>query len=87
MCFRDIIDLVESLKLKNQYQSINDNRLLQSYNRARKADALNMVILTDGLFQLYARQSKVIKKFRGWGLSVAKRQGMKRILVASAIAL
>jgi len=47
--FRDVLDLVAILKVKNQYQAINDSSLLKRYTRIRKADLLNMLLLTDGL--------------------------------------
>lgn len=85
--FRDVLDLIKVLKDKNQYQTLNDSSLLKRYTRLRKADLLNMLLLTDGLFQLFRSQNKVIKKVRYWGLSVTKQQTIKRMLVTSAIGL
>jgi ubiquinone biosynthesis UbiH/UbiF/VisC/COQ6 family hydroxylase len=85
--FRDVLDLINVLKDKNQYQTLNDSSLLKRYTRFRKADLLNMLLLTDGLFQLFESQNKVIKKVRYWGLSVTKQQVIKRMLVTNAILL
>ena len=85
--FRDVVDLVEILKEKNQYQTINDGSLLKRYTRLRKADLLNMLLLTDGLYQLFESQNKVIKKVRNWGLSATNHQSIKKMLVEKAISL
>lgn len=85
--FRDVIDLVENLKEKNQYQAINDSGLLKHYTRRRKADLLNMLLLTDGLYQLFESQNRLVKNVRNFGLSVTKQQAIKKVLVANAIAL
>lgn len=85
--FRDVVDFVEIFKAKNQYQLINDSSLLKRYTRLRKADLLNMLLLTDGLYQLFESQNKVMKKVRNWGLSATKQQAIKKMLVAHAIAL
>jgi ubiquinone biosynthesis UbiH/UbiF/VisC/COQ6 family hydroxylase len=85
--FRDVIDFIEILKHKHQYQAINDSRLLKQYSRVRKADIFKMVLLTDGLYQLYESQNKVIGHVRNWGLSKTNHQTIKKMLVANAIAL
>ena len=85
--FRDIIDLIDILKTKNQFQAINDKNLLKKFTRDRKVDILKMVILTDGLNQLFKNRSKVIKNIRNWGFSKVKHQAVKKMLVANAIAL
>lgn len=85
--FRDVLDLVEVLKAKNKYQALNDISLLKRYTRLRKTDLLNMLVLTDGLFQLFGSQSELIKKVRNWGLSATKLQAIKEMLVSNAISL
>ena len=85
--FRDVVDLIEILAEKNQYQSVNDSSLFKRYSRVRKADTLNMLMLTDGLCRLFESQHYTIKKLRNWGLSAANQQSIKKILVANAIAL
>lgn len=85
--FRDVIDLMDILKEKNQYQAVNDSSLLKRYTRLRKEDMLNMLLLTDGLYQLFERQNGVVKQVRQWGLSATHHQTIKKMLVANAIAL
>lgn len=85
--FRDVIDLLEALTAKHQFQNINDAGLLAHYERMRKADLLNMTTLTNGLYHLFDSQSGMLKKVRNQGL-IATNQGMlKKLLVANAIAI
>lgn len=85
--FRDVVDLLEVLKQKNQYQAINDNCLLRQYTRSRKADFLNMRVLTDGLYHLFESNNKLVSKLRQWGLAATKHQAIKKLLVEKAISL
>jgi|APCry1669188910_1035180.scaffolds.fasta_scaffold15606_2 2-polyprenylphenol 6-hydroxylase len=85
--FRDVIDLVKVLAEKNQYQAINDSSLFRKYTRFRKADMMQMLLLTDGLYKLFSSQHPVVKKVRNLGLSMTQYSAIKKMLVASAIAL
>ena len=85
--FRDIVDLVDIFKSKNQYQSLNDSSLLKQYTRSRKVDILNMVLLTDSLYHLFKSQNAAIKAVRNWGLSATKHQAIKKLLVSNAVSL
>lgn len=85
--FRDVIDLVEILKNKSQYQALSDSTLLKQYSRGRKADVLKMIMLTDGLYQLFKSQNAWVKKVRNWGLSVTKHHAISKLLVENAIEL
>ncbi len=85
--FRDVIDLLEVIKEKNQYQTINDSSLLKHYTRVRKADVMNMLLLTDGLYRLFESQNNVVKKVRNWGLVATKQNAIRKMLVANAITL
>ena len=85
--FRGVLDLVNILKSKNQYQSLNDPNLLKQYSRVRKADILNMVLLTDSLYHLFKSQSVIIKTMRNWGMSAVNHEVIKKILVSNAISL
>ncbi|HSI37545.1 MAG TPA: FAD-dependent monooxygenase [Methylotenera sp.] len=84
--FRDVINLVELLKEKNSYQSVSDSSLLKRYSRVRKTDTLNMLMLTDGLYRLFASRNGAVKKVRNWGLSVTSHKAIKKLLVQNAIA-
>ncbi|MES1986967.1 MAG: FAD-dependent monooxygenase [Pseudomonadota bacterium] len=85
--FRDVVDLLDILKTKNQYQLLNDSSLLKQYARKRKVDVLNMVLLTDTLYQLFKSQNAVIKAVRSWGLSATNHQAIKKMLVSNAVSL
>ncbi|MFA7350422.1 MAG: FAD-dependent monooxygenase [Methylotenera sp.] len=85
--FRDVIDLLQILASRHQYQHINDARLLKQYSRARKADLLAMLALTNGLYHLFESQNSVVKKVRNWGLSATNQQPIKKMLVVNAVAL
>lgn len=85
--FRDVLDLVEVLQHRNQYQAINDHNLLRQYTRSRKADFLNMLVLTDGLYHLFESNNNWVKKVRHWGLAATKHQSIKKILLEQAILL
>jgi ubiquinone biosynthesis UbiH/UbiF/VisC/COQ6 family hydroxylase len=85
--FRDVIDLVKILTEKNQYQAVNDSSLLRKYTRLRKADMIQVLLLTDGLYKLFSSQYPMVKKVRNWGWSMTRHSTIKKMLVASAIAL
>jgi 2-octaprenylphenol hydroxylase len=82
-----MIDLVEILKNKKQYQSLNDSSLLRLYSRKRKVDILNIVLLTDTLYHLFKSQNAAIKTLRNWGLSATNHQAIKKMLVSNAVSL
>lgn len=84
--FRDVMGLLEILANKHAYQAINDAGLLRQYARARKSDLLDMLTLTNGLYHLFESKNGVVQKIRNWGLSAANQRGVKKILVAHAIA-
>lgn len=85
--FRDVVDLIDILRTKSQYQLLNDSSLLKQYARKRNVDVLNMVLLTDTLYQLFKSQNAVIKAVRSWGLSATNHQAIKKMLVSNAVSL
>lgn len=85
--FRDVIDLVNIYTSKHQYQLLNDSSLLKQYVRKRKADILNMVLLTESLNYLFKSQNSVIKTVRSLGLSATNHQAIKKLLVSNAVSL
>jgi len=85
--FRDVIDLMQTLTGKHQYQSISDAGLLAHYVRMRKADLLNMTTLTNGLYHLFDSQNEMLKKVRNSGLMATNQSVVKKMLVANAVAL
>ena len=85
--FRDVIDLLASWQTKNSYQSLADSRLLKAYTRRRKADVLSMQLLTDGLFQLFARANPVLNSIRNAAWQLANQGLVKKTLLALALKL
>lgn len=85
--FRDVVDLLEIITNRHQYQPINDAGLLKHYTRVRKADLLNMLMLTNGLYHLFENQNVMVQKVRNWGLIATNQQAIKKMLVKNAIAL
>jgi len=85
--FRDVIDLLNLLGAKHVYQPINDASLLKQYARVRKADLLNMVALTNGLYHLFESPYTMVKNVRNWGLTATNQRTVKKLLIANAIAL
>lgn len=85
--FRDVIDLLEILTARHQYQNLNDAGLLAHYARMRKADLLNMTTLTNGLYHLFDSQNAVVKKVRNYGLISTNQNVIKRVLVTRAVSL
>ncbi len=85
--FRDVIDLLNLLGAKHVYQPINDAALLKQYARVRKADLLNMVALTNGLYHLFESPYTMVKNVRNWGLTATNQRTVRKLLIANAIAL
>ena len=85
--FRDVIDLLDTLSEKHQFQNISDAGLLAHYERMRKADLLSMTTLTNGLYHLFDSQSGVLKKVRNQGLIATNQRMLKKLLVTNAIAI
>lgn len=85
--FRDVIDLLEVLAAKHQFQHINDASLLAHYERMRKTDLLHMTTLTNGLYHLFDSQSNVLKKVRNQGLIATNQRILKKLMVVNAIAI
>lgn len=85
--FRDVIDLLTLLKAKHAYQPINDTALLKQYTRMRKADLLNMVTLTNGLYHLFESPNALVKHARNWGMSATNQPAIKKRLITNAISL
>jgi ubiquinone biosynthesis UbiH/UbiF/VisC/COQ6 family hydroxylase len=83
--FRDVVSLLAVLDQKHAYQTISDRQLLKQYERLRKIDVLKMVLLTDGLYQLFSHESTTVKKVRRWGFETTKQQFLKNLLVKQAI--
>ncbi|HEX5539033.1 MAG TPA: FAD-dependent monooxygenase, partial [Methylophilaceae bacterium] len=83
--FRDVIALAQTLAQRKQ-QSLGNIMLLRRYERARKTDMMAMRYLTDGLYQMFATEQPVMKKFRSWGLRFVDQQPwVKKRLIKQAM--
>ena len=85
--FRDVEDLLETLKSKHAYQAINDPQILKQFARKRKVDVANMVLLTDGLYHLFDHPADWVKKVRNWGFEATKHRLLKSLLLKQAVKL
>lgn len=84
--FRDAIALTEVLAQCSPQRSPGDIMLLRRYERARKTDIMAMRYLTDGLYQLFASEQRLVKQLRNWGLHFTNRQALvKKRLVKQAM--
>ena len=85
--FRDVMQLT-SLAIKlHAMQNMGDKTLLRQYERARKADILTMNQLTSGLDDLFASESKIVKKVTTWGLRLLNKQAhIKKLLIQQVAA-
>ena len=81
--FRDVMALEQVLfgsqsdVSKARVTATNDfgnNRSLREYERARAADIVSMMSLTDGLHQLFSATAGIVKTLRNWGLSSMDQQ-------------
>lgn len=85
--FRDVIDLVSILSKKNPFQAVSDHSLLRHYTRLRKADMMQLMLLTDGLYQLFSSPQPLVKTLRNWGLAASRQPLIKKMLLAHATGL
>lgn len=84
--FRDVVQWQTLLQNKTSVQAINDTQLLKKFARQRKADVLEMVTLTDGLYRLFNAKASLAKTVRQWGLSKTNQyDAVKRLLVQHAV--
>lgn len=84
--FRDVITLVETLTEKKTVEDIGGYMLLRRYERARKADLLEMQMLTHGLNLLFETDQSVVRSLRNWGMKALNDQSLlKRQLIGKAI--
>jgi 2-polyprenyl-6-methoxyphenol hydroxylase-like FAD-dependent oxidoreductase len=60
--------LAEVIKQREYWRSVGDARLLRRYERARRADVLQMSLATDGLQQLFSHSTGPLPALRNWGM-------------------
>jgi ubiquinone biosynthesis UbiH/UbiF/VisC/COQ6 family hydroxylase len=84
--FQDARVLAEILAARAKHESCGDYALLRRYERARKEDIMAMQWTTDGLQQLFAASSPMVKRLRNMGLAAVNRQSwLKRQLIRHAM--
>jgi 2-polyprenyl-6-methoxyphenol hydroxylase-like FAD-dependent oxidoreductase len=64
----DAAMLAEVIKQRDYWRSVGDARLLRRYERARRADVLQMSLATDGLQQLFSHSMGPLPALRNWGM-------------------
>jgi 2-polyprenylphenol 6-hydroxylase len=85
--FRDVMCLENLIATSHAMQDIGDLTFLRQYERTRKADILNMNILTSGLDTLFSIESSVVKKITSFSMrQLDQHRSMKNILIQQAIA-
>ncbi len=85
--FRDVMLLENLIASSHVMQDIGELTFLRQYERSRKADILNMNILTSGLDTLFSIESSVVKKVASFGMQQLDHYpSMKNILIQQAIA-
>jgi ubiquinone biosynthesis UbiH/UbiF/VisC/COQ6 family hydroxylase len=74
--------LAQVLHEREAWRGIGDEKLLRRYERARKAEVAAMGWATDGLQQLFARESPAWARLRNWGMIGFERSGPLKHWVA-----
>jgi 2-polyprenyl-6-methoxyphenol hydroxylase-like FAD-dependent oxidoreductase len=64
----DAATLADVIKNRDYWRSVGDARLLRRYERARRADVLQMSLATDGLQQLFSHNVGPLPALRNWGM-------------------
>ena len=82
----DVRALVDVLVAREPWRALGDERLLHRYARRRAGPTLAMGQLTDGLLQLFASETPVVKELRNRGLSLVNALPvLKRLLASRAL--
>jgi 2-polyprenyl-6-methoxyphenol hydroxylase-like FAD-dependent oxidoreductase len=64
----DAAALAEVIKQRDYWRGVGDARLLRRYERARRAEVLQMSLATDGLQQLFSHSLGPLPALRNWGM-------------------
>ncbi|MDR6523250.1 2-polyprenyl-6-methoxyphenol hydroxylase-like FAD-dependent oxidoreductase [Variovorax paradoxus] len=84
----DAAELADVIKNRDYWRSVGDARLLRRYERARRADVLQMSLATDGLQQLFAHNLGPLQALRNWGMRGFDRTRLvKHWITAQAMGL
>jgi len=79
----DAAMLADVIKNREYWRSVGDPRLLRRYERARRADVLQMSLATDGLQQLFSHSMGPLPALRNWGMRGFDRTRLLKHWIAS----
>jgi len=71
----DVASLATTLREREYWRSVGDEKLLRRYERSRNTELLAMGTAMDGLQQLFARDNTVLQAARNWGMNGFERSG------------
>lgn len=84
--FSDIVDLLATVREREERRAIGDERVLARYARKRKEEVLLMQLATDGLERLFGANLEPLRVVRNIGLNLLdKMPAVKRRLMAHAM--
>ena len=84
--FGDVVDLLATVREREERRAIGDARVLARYARKRKEDVLMMQLATDGLERLFGANLEPLRVVRNIGLNLLdKMPALKRRLMAHAM--
>jgi 2-polyprenyl-6-methoxyphenol hydroxylase-like FAD-dependent oxidoreductase len=78
----DVAALALTLREREYWRSLGDEKLLRRYERSRKAELLTMGTTMDGLQQLFSLSSAPWQALRNWGMNGFERSGPVKQWVA-----
>lgn len=84
--FGDVVDLLATVREREERRSIGDERVLARYARKRKEDVVLMQLATDGLERLFGANLEPLRVVRNLGMNLLdKMPAVKRRLMAHAM--
>lgn len=84
--FSDVVDLLATVREREERRSVGDERVLARYARKRKEEVVLMQLATDGLERLFGANLEPVRVVRNFGLNLLdKMPALKRRLMAHAM--
>ena len=78
----DAAALAATLREREYWRPVGDEKLLRRYERSRKAEVLTMAATMDGLQQLFSQHGAPWQAVRNWGMNGFERSGLVKQWVA-----
>ncbi|MDO9196337.1 FAD-dependent monooxygenase [Rhodoferax sp.] len=78
----DAAALATTLREREYWRGVGDEKLLRRYERSRKAEVMTMGATMDGLQQLFSRDDASWQALRNWGMNGFERSGLLKQWVA-----